>query len=496
MIAQTVSICNEKCPPAQAGGQGDLQEDILQNEQRSQHIHQGLDGLALACGNVQQHIADDAQGNALGDGVEQGHGDDGQVCGDGLGQVVQLEADLGNGAHHQEADHDQGGGGGEAGDGGEDGGEQGGGQEQQTGGQGGQTGAAAGGDTGGGLDEGGDGGGAQHGAHGGADGISQQSGLDAGQLALLVDHVGLGGNADQGAQGVEQVNKQERAHDDDEVGDADGGEIHLEALAEGLAQLGKIGQTPGGEQGEIADVVGDIDACNLAEHADDPGGQDAQQDGAVDILDVQHGGDEQTDESQQGTDAGGVEVVGEAGDGHQGGGVHAQAGVLQADEGDEQADAHAHAPLQVQGDGVEDGLTDIGHGQDDEQDALKEDGQQGDLPAVAEAQDNGVGQEGVQTHAGGQGEGQVGHEGHAGGADEGGDGGCQQHGGGIHTGVTQNAGVDGQDVGHGHEGGNAGHDLGLHRGAVGGELEAFFKHFSFSFRMSFRFATTGFIIAF
>ena len=77
---------------------GGLQEHILQHEQHCQHIHQRLDRLALAGGNVQQNVADDAEANALGDGVEQGHGDDGQVCGDGLGQVVQLEADLADGA--------------------------------------------------------------------------------------------------------------------------------------------------------------------------------------------------------------------------------------------------------------------------------------------------------------------------------------------------------------------------------------------------------------
>ena len=109
---------------------------------------------------------------------------------------------------------------------------------------------------------------------------------------------------------------------------------------------------------------------------------------------------------------------------------------------------------------------------------VKEDGQQSHLPAVAVAQDHGVGQEGVQTHAGRQGEGQVCHEGHAHGAQEGRNGGGQQHGGAVHTGIAQDAGVDSQDVGHGHEGGDACHDLGLHGGAVLGELEVLFKHFS------------------
>ena len=321
-------VYREKLPSGFRTGAGGSQEDIFQNEQDCQHIHQGLDGLALACGNIQQHIADNAQGDALGDGVEQGHGDDGQVCGNGLGQVVQVEADLGDGAHHQEAHHDQSGSGGEAGNGGEDGGEQGGGQEQHAGGQSGQTGAAACGHAGGGLDEGGDGGGAQDRTGGGADGVGHQSGLDAGQAAILVQHIGLGGHTDQGAQGVKEVHEQEAHDDDDEVDHAHIGEVNFEALTKSLAQLAEIGDAPGGEQGEVGHIVGDIDAQHLADHADDPGGDDAQQDGALDIVDVEHGGDEQADESQQCADAAGVEVVGEAGDGDEGGGVHAQSCVL------------------------------------------------------------------------------------------------------------------------------------------------------------------------
>ena len=159
-----------------------------------------------------------------------------------------------------------------------------------------------------------------------------------------------------------------------------------------------------------------------------------------------------------------------------GGCVHHDTGVLQADEGDEQADTHGNASLQGQGNGVENGFTDIGQGQDDEDQTFHEDRQQGDLPAVAEAQHYGVGQVGVQAHAGGQHEGQVGHEGHAAGGDEGGDGRRQQDSGGIHARVAQNAGVDCQDVGHGHEGGQTGHQFRLDGGAVLFQLKNFIKH--------------------
>ena len=172
----------------------------------------------------------------------------------------------------------------------------------------------------------------------------------------------------------------------------------------------------------------------------------------------------------------GAEIFRKAGDGDQRGGIHRQTGVLQADEGNEQADTHGDAPLQSQGDGVEDGFTHVCQGKDDENDTLNEDSQQCDLPGVAHAKDHGVGKIGVQTHTGGQGEGKVCHQRHGGGTDKGGDGGCQQDGGRIHTCLGKDAGVYGQDVSHCHEGGDTGHDFGLYIGLVLGEFKQFLEH--------------------
>ena len=212
-------------------------------------------------------------------------------------------------------------------------------------------------------------------------------------MTLLVQHIGLGGHADEGAQGVEQVHEQEGEDDHDEVKDAHTVKVDVKALTEGVAQGGEVHADDGSGDQAVEPGLGggDVDAHQLAEDAQDPGDDDAQEDGALHTPDVEDGGDEQTDDGQQSADAVGGEVLGEAGDGHQGGGVHSQTGVLEADEGDEQADAHGDAPLQRQGDGVEDGLTDVGQGQGDEDEALNKDGEQGHLPGDAHAQDHGVG---------------------------------------------------------------------------------------------------------
>lgn len=84
-----------------------------------------------------------------------------------------------------------------------------------------------------------------------------------------------------------------------------------------------------------------------------------------------------------------MEILREADDADQRCGVHAQTGVLQADEGDEQTDTNRNTLFERQRNGIEDGLTDVGERQDDENQALNEYGQQRNLPAVAIACNNG-----------------------------------------------------------------------------------------------------------
>ena len=286
-------------------------------------------------------------------------------------------------------------------------------------------------------------------------------------MTVLVEHLRLGRYADQRAEGIENVNEQEREDDNDEVYDADRAEVQVEALAEGQAELGEVGHAPAREQGVEACVRSrNVDAGHLADHAEDPGQQDAVQDSALHLACVEHSSEEQADERQQCADAGGVEVLREADDGDKRRGVNAQTGVLEADEGDEQADTDRNTLLERQRNGVEDGFADVGQREHDEDKALNEYRKQRDLPGVAVARDNGVGHEGVEAHAGGQCERQVRHERHAQRAEAGSQRGRQQDGGGVHTGRAEHARVDGEDVRHGHEGGDTGHDFGLYSGVV------------------------------
>lgn len=455
-----------------------LQQDILEDEQHRQHVHQGADLLllGLAGDEIQQRPGDDADGDALRDAVRQGHGHDGQEGRDGIGRIVKV--DLCHRAQHIEAHHDQGGSRRKGRDGQEQGAEDHRQQEEDTGGHGRQAGAAALGDAGSALHVGGGGGSAQHGTGAGGDGIGQQRALDAGQTAILIQHIRLGGNADEGAQGVEQVHKEEGEHHGEEIQHVQSGEVHLEHLAEGLAQGGEVKADEGsGNDGVHTGLgVGDVHTAQFAEDAQHPGDHDAVEDGPLDLLDQHDGDDQHTDQGQDGAHTHAVEgfalkaLVGQ----QSGVTVDDELGVLQAHKSDKQADAHADSGFEGGGDGVEERLPDVGQGQDDEDDAFRKDGHQGHLPGVAHFQDDGVGEVGIQAHAGGQRKGIVGQQCHQRRANE-----SRQRSGnedrvGIHTGSGQDAGVDRKDIRHGHEGGDTCHDLCFDVGMIFPQFENFF----------------------
>ena len=426
---------------------------------------------------MQNNVRNDAPCDAFGDGVEQRHCQDAQVGRNRGQQIVIIELDLGDGAEHQEANQDQSGSGSKGGNGNEDGSQQRGQQEQDACGQGGQAGTAAVSDTGCGLDEGGNGGSAQDCTGGGADSVGHQDGLDAGQTAFFIQQVCLGSNADDGAQSIKDIHKQECKDHDNKINNADGGPVNFEALTQRVAQRTKIGHAQGGIQAVVTQLnVGNVQTDSLADHTQNPGAQDAEEDGTSDLLDVQHSGQHQADNCQQCADTGGIEIGGEVSQFNQRCAAHADTCVLQADEGDEQADTNGNSTLQGQGNGVEDGFADIGQGHDDKDDAFYEDCKQRYLPTIAHTQDDGVCQVCIQAHTGGQDEGHIGHEGHANGSEEGSQCGCQKNSSGIHACSRQDAGVDSQNVRHGHEGGNTGHDFCFYICFSFRELKNLFKH--------------------
>ena len=161
------------------------------------------------------------------------------------------------------------------------------------------------------------------------------------------------------------------------------------------------------------------------------------------------------------------------------GGEGEETDVEEADVGHEQADAAADGVLQHFRNGLDDHLTNLGDGDDDVDQTAQEHHAQGFLPLEAEAEAHGVGEERVEAHAGGLRVRNVGEQAHHERADDGRDDGGEEHAAPRHTGRRQDLRVDDDDVGHGEERGQAGHDLRGDGGAVLLEMEEFL-HFLFS----------------
>ena len=198
-------------------------------------------------------------------------------------------------------------------------------------------------------------------------------------------------------------------------------------------------------------------ACVLGDaegDADDRGGDDTDQEGALYLEGQQHTGDKQTEECE-------ACVTLEPGrvQGDEGCSINDDTGILQADEGNEEADTYPDRFFDVIRNGVDDRLSHVHEGKDDEDDTFDEDRGEGELPTVAHSKNNGVRQEGVQSHARGESERQVGHQCH----DQRGNG-RRDCGGGedlgeLHPGIAENTRVHGQDISHGQECCNSCHHL-------------------------------------
>ena len=112
----------------------------------------------------------------------------------------------------------------------------------------------------------------------------------------------------------------------------------------------------------------------------------------------------------------------------------------------------------------------------DENDAGNENGTQSHTPVHAHAFDDGKGKVGVQTHAWRKGDRVVADKTHHETADGGGDTGSHKYCAHIHAGFAQNQGVDDDDVTHGEEGGQTGHDFSADVGLIGTQVEQSFQN--------------------
>ena len=78
-----------------------IQEHVLQDEERGQDAHAGVQLAPAACREADQHVGDKAQQDAVGDAVGHRHEDDADERGDGID--ILLDVQLLDVEHHHEA---------------------------------------------------------------------------------------------------------------------------------------------------------------------------------------------------------------------------------------------------------------------------------------------------------------------------------------------------------------------------------------------------------
>jgi len=186
-------------------------------------------------------------------------------------------------------------------------------------------------------------------------------------------------DGDHGAHRVEEVGQQQGEDQEDHRNDPDlvhtaqqaevaqrrqARQVHREAVQ------ARLGQGPAGEvvgTGHRLVVVGTQVGDGVDDDGQDRGRGDADEDGAADLAHVEHHHEEEPEEEDEDRPA----LEGAAQAQLQGGAAAAHhLGVHQADERDEQADAHRDRGLELVGDGLEDGLPETGEHQDEDDDAL------------------------------------------------------------------------------------------------------------------------------
>ena len=190
-------------------------------------------------------------------------------------------------------------------------------------------------------------------------------------------------------------------------------------------------------------------------------GNDAEENGAANAAGHQDGNENESSSGEKHL------RIGSFAQADKGGGIgDNDFGVAQADEGDEKADTGGGAVLEAIGDAVDDLFADVGEREDKKEQARKKDDAESGLPGNAAAEDDGVSEIGVEGHARSEGDGIVGPNAHNERGERGGNASGEENAVNGHAGFGEDARVDDDHVGHGHEGGEAGKEFAADSGVI------------------------------
>ena len=435
------------------------------------------------------------------DGTGNGHADEHNANGNYLVDI--FEVDVLETHKHQNTDIDESGGGGGGRNDSGDGSDENAGKEDDAGGESSETGAAACLNAGSGLNEGGNGRGAGAGAHNSADSVGEKSFLHLGHITILIYHICAACGTDEGAYGVEHIDD---AEGDDEGDDGEPAHVDdackVELEEGGGSHIGEgRNEGCGRQRSEGIGVEEDSLACPV----NDGSSKHTDENSALNAFLGKNDDNKETDEhscngedhsgvarvTHAALDNGGSQCAEEVAHYIEGGGEAVAFGVnanigAETDVHKHKADGGRNTEADAEGNSFNDFFADIENGKDDEDNTFCKNDDEGGLEGcniahTGDAYDvgNNNGEEAVETHTGSHCEGLVGKKCHCEHTYCGSNAGCEEYAvpqGRAAVKVGEQIGVQRDDVGHCHKGGQTGNDLGSDGGAVGLQLENFFKH--------------------
>ena len=341
----------------------------------------------LAGNDLEDNPGDDTKHDTVRDRVRKGHGDDGEEAADGIGDIA-VEVHLGDVFDHQQSDKYQRGSCREGRNCQEnriEGQRQ---EEQDGGSHRRQTGFAALGNAGGGLNVRGNGRGTEYSAADSTDSIRHQRAADAGQLAVFIQKAALLRHTDEGADGVKEVNEQERKDDDRKIHG-----IRRDIRKIKLEEGGRRHGLHRSEYSVVAEI-GDnrrslIPAGDLRDDAEHPGDENTNQDSALDSVVPERRNHQYAEERQNDRRGADVAELNERGRLHRLAVkvrvCRHDAGAFETDNDNEQTDTGGNAELEVGGNLVNESFSELEDGENDKNQALAKNRGQRDAPGVCNA---------------------------------------------------------------------------------------------------------------
>lgn len=299
-----------------------LDEDVLHNEQRSQHVERGVELLPVHAEHVDKHVRDDTAEDAVGDAVRERHHHDGDERRYRLGIVV--EVDVLHRREHEQAHDDEHRSGGSSRYGEEQRSEEHSHSEAHSRRERRETAASALRHACRTLHVSGSGACAEARASHGGYGISHERLVQTRYASVLLHHARLGAYAHERAHGVEHVDEEEGEHHHEHVEREDVVELEL---AEQRSHRRRC-------------VYHAREVGYAHRYAYECCGEDADEQRARHVLDDEHRGEHYANHAEQ------CCAFGHGADGDEGGRtLDDDASVLQSDEGDEESDAGTYGTL-------------------------------------------------------------------------------------------------------------------------------------------------------